>query len=92
MARRAPEATKDICPICLDSVGRNKGPRIAIQEDPSHFALAGEPATHANMMRCVLYEMWTFASAVHALQEFRVRKNIQWAEPLVYDHKNLGAI
>ncbi len=81
---------RDICPICHDKGGRNRGLRISIQDDPSHFDPKGEPATPVNMLRCVLYEMWTLAAAVQALQEYRIRKTALWPEDLTYDHPTLG--
>ena len=81
---------RDVCPICHDSGGRNKGPRITIQDDPSHFDPKGEPANSVNMLRCVLYEMWTLAAAVQALQDLRIRKTAQWPTELTYDHPKLG--
>lgn len=86
MVKREP----DICPICRDKGGRNKGPRICIKDEPSHFEPKGEPANSVNMLRCVLYEMWTLASAVQALQKFRIRRTAKWPEDLTYDHPELG--
>jgi len=80
----------DICPTCRDRDGRNKGPRISIQDEPAHFDPKGEPANSVNMLRCVLYEMWTLAAAVQALQEFRIRKMARWPDQLTYDHPKLG--
>ena len=90
MVKRSLKRTRDICPVCRNKGGRDQGPQISIQDDPSHFDPKGEPATPGNMLRCVLYEIWTLAAAVQALQHYRIRKESRWPKDSSHDHPTLG--
>lgn len=68
---------RDLCPVSI----REKAPK-SILTDPSYFR--GEPATPANMMRCVLYEAFGLAAAVQLL------KMANWSGESCYDHPCLG--
>jgi len=64
---------KDVCPI--------KNCKKFIPLDPTHFD--GVPASPETMLRCVLYQMYVFASSALALQT-------DWDATLRFRHPKLG--